>query len=64
MPNVVIDGPILNNIEIKRILVKEVTDALEKAYNINRKAFTVVIRENSPESVGVAGSLLIDRRQQ
>ena len=64
MPNVVIDGPILNNIEIKRILVKEVTDALEKAYKINRKAFTVVIRENSPESVGVAGSLLIDRRQQ
>jgi len=63
MPNVVIDGPKIEEIEVKRTLVKEITDALEKAYKIPRFAYTVLIRENKPENVGVAGTLLIDRRK-
>lgn len=61
MPNVIIDGPQIENLEIKRQLVKDITDALEKAYKIPRNAYVVVIKENSPENVGVGGTLLIDR---
>jgi len=63
MPNVVIDGPKIEDLEVKRTLVKEITDALEKAYKIPRFAYSIVIRENSPENVGVAGILLIDRKE-
>jgi 4-oxalocrotonate tautomerase len=61
MPNVTIEGPKIEEVEIKRELVKEVTDALEKAYKIPREAYVVVIKENSPENVGVGGKLIIDR---
>jgi 4-oxalocrotonate tautomerase len=62
MPNVTIDGPKIEDVEVKRVLVKEVTDALEKAYKLRREAFVVVIKENLPENVGVGGKLIIDRK--
>ncbi|MEA2033527.1 MAG: tautomerase family protein [Euryarchaeota archaeon] len=46
---------------MKRVLVKEITDALEKAYKIPREAYVVLIKENSPENVGVGGKLIIDK---
>ncbi|MBK5189988.1 MAG: tautomerase family protein [Methanosarcinales archaeon] len=61
MPSVTIEGPKIEEVEIKRELVKEITDALEKAYKIPREAYVVVIKENSPENVGVGGKLIIDR---
>jgi len=61
MPNVTIDGPKIEDVEIKRVLVKEITDALEKAYKIPREAYVVVIKENLPENVGVGGKLILDR---
>ena len=61
MPNVTIDGPKIEDVEIKRTLVKEITDALEKAYTIPREAYVVVIKENAPENVGVGGKLIVDR---
>ena len=60
MPNVMIDGPEID-VEIKRILVKKITDALEKAYKLPRDVYVVLIRENKPENVGVGGSLILDR---
>ncbi len=41
MPNVVIDGPKINDLEVKRQLIKEITDALEKAYKIPRNAYII-----------------------
>ena len=64
MPNVVIDGPKIEDLEVKRQLVKDITDALEKAYKISRDAYVVVIKENSPENVGVGGTLIIDRMRK
>ena len=61
MPNVTIDGPKIKDLNIKRRLIKEITDALEKAYKIPRNAYNIVIRENPPENVGVGGVLLADR---
>ena len=61
MPNVTIDGPGIEDVEVKRTLVKDITDALEKAYKMPREVFVVVIKENPPENVGVGGKLVIDR---
>lgn len=63
MPTVTIDGPRIDDVEIKRTLVKDITDALEKAYRIPREAYVVVIKENPPENVGVGGGLIIDRHE-
>ncbi len=62
MPNVVIDGPPIKELEVKRVLVKEITESLEKAYKIPRSAYVIVIKENLPENVGVGGELIIDKR--
>ncbi|MFX1478751.1 MAG: 4-oxalocrotonate tautomerase DmpI [Promethearchaeota archaeon] len=63
MPTAVIDGPPIGDLDIKRVLVKEITDALEKAYKLPRNVFSVVIKENTPENVGVGGELIVDRRR-
>jgi len=61
MPIVVINGPKIDDIEIKRELVKDITDALEKAYKLQREAYTVLIKENPPENVGSGGILIVDK---
>lgn len=64
MPNAIIDGPPIEDLNVKRAMVKEITDAMEKAYKIPRNAYVVVIKENSPENVGVGGELVIDREKK
>ena len=61
MPNIIIDGPKIEEIDVKRTLIKEITDAVEKAYKLPRQAFVVTIKENLPENVGVGGELIIDK---
>ncbi len=61
MPSATIDGPEIEDVHTKRVLVKEMTDALEKAYRLPREAYHVIIRENSPENVGVGGILVLDK---
>jgi len=64
MPSVIIEGPNIDDIEVKRLLVKEVTDALEKAYKLPREVYVVLIKENPPENVGVGGKLILDRKKK
>jgi len=64
MPNAYIDGPKIGDIETKRSLVKEVTDAMEKAYKFPRQAYVVTITENPSENVGVGGELIADRHEK
>ncbi|MFW9899337.1 MAG: 4-oxalocrotonate tautomerase DmpI [Candidatus Thorarchaeota archaeon] len=61
MPNATIEGPPITDVDIKRLLVKEITDALEKAYKLPREVYTIVIKENVPQNVGVGGKLILDR---
>ena len=61
MPSATIEGPPIEDVEIKRVLVKEITDALEKAYKLPREIYVVLIKENLPENVGVGGTLILDR---
>lgn len=62
MPNITIEGPFIKEIETKRVLVQELTDAAVKAYGLPKEAMVVTIKENAPENVGVAGKLVIDRK--
>lgn len=64
MPNAEIAGPKIESLETKRALVKEVTDAMEKAYKFPRQAYVVTITENPPENVGVGGVLIADRQKK
>ena len=61
MPIATIEGRKIEDVNVKRALVKEVTDALEKAYELPREAYVVLIKENAPDNLAVAGDLLIDR---
>ena len=64
IPNATIEGPPIDDIEVKRQLVREITNALEKAYKLPRDVYTILIKENLSENVGVGGELLIDRRKK
>ena len=61
MPHIIIDGPKLNKSQ-KAELVKAFTEIASKVTQIRAEAFTVTIRENEPENVGVGGQLLSERR--
>ena len=63
MPSATIEGPKIEDIEIKRVLVKEITDALEKAYKLPRRVYVVLIKENPPENVGSGGQLILDKKK-
>jgi len=63
MPIAQINGPKIEDVEVKRILVKEITDALEKAYKLRRETYTVLIHENQPENVGSGGILIVDKHK-
>ena len=63
MPSVKIEGPKIEDVEIKRVLVKEITDALEKAYKLPRQVYVVLIKENPPENVGSGGHLILDKKK-
>lgn len=62
MPEATINGPIIKERQIKRTLVKEITDALEKAYGIPRSSYVVTIVENHPENTSIGGILVADKK--
>lgn len=63
MPNVTIDGSKIEDVNVKRVLVEEITDAMEKAYKFPRQAYVVQINEHKGENVGVGGKLIIDMQK-
>ncbi|AEW93257.1 MULTISPECIES: 4-oxalocrotonate tautomerase DmpI [Streptomycetaceae] len=60
MPNVTIQqGP--RTVELKRDLVRRITDAFVDAYQIPAETVYVWFQETPAESWGVAGKLVADR---
>lgn len=64
MPTIRIDGPPVTDLDVKRQLVKELSEAAAKAYGLPVNIIHVLIRENQPENVGTGGQLLLDRRKE
>jgi 4-oxalocrotonate tautomerase len=62
MPSITVEGPVIKDIEVKRTLIKELTEAALKAYKLPPQAIVAVIKENLPENVGVGGQLICDRK--
>ena len=63
MPTITAEGPPIKELDRKRTLVQEMTDAATKAYGLPKDVIVVVIKENPPENVAVGGKLIVDRRQ-
>ena len=62
MPTIFFYGPKLEK-EKKKELIKSFTESASKATGINQSAFVVYLRESAPDSVGVGGELLEDRKK-
>ena len=61
MPIITFEGPVIDNIETKRVLAKKLTDAVAETFeHIPRDAIIVLIKENSPTNTGKGGTLLAD----
>ena len=60
MPIITLDGPPLR-LEKKRALVTELTTLAARAYELPEATIIVMIRENTPDQVGVGGTLIADR---
>ncbi len=63
MPTIYLDGPPVTDLDRKRRVVKEITEVASRYYNIPEAAMVVIIKENPPENVGLAGELLADRQR-
>ena len=61
MPTITAEGPPIKELDKKRRLVQEVTEAATKCYGLPKEVIVVIIKENPPENVGVSGQLLVDR---
>ena len=60
MPNITIEGPPIQNLDVKRKLVKGLTEVAVEAYGLPAQKIRVVIKENLPENVARGGELLLD----
>ena len=63
MPNIYIEGPPIKDLDKKRKLVAEITDAAAEAFGLPKETIIVTIRENLPENVAIGGRLIIDRNR-
>jgi len=63
MPNITIEGPPIKDLDVKRRLVKGLTEVAVEAYGLSAEKIRVVIKENPPENVGRGGQLLSDIRE-
>lgn len=60
MPNISIEGPPIQDLDVKRKLVKGLTEVAVEAYGLPAQKIRVVIKENLPENVARGGELLVD----
>lgn len=63
MPTITIEGPPIKDLDVKRRLAKELSEAAVNAYHLPIEKIQVLIRENSPENVGTGGVLLYDKKR-
>ncbi len=62
MPVITIEGPPISDIDTRRKMVADLTSAAANAYQIPNEKIIVLIRENNPDQVAVAGELISDRK--
>jgi 4-oxalocrotonate tautomerase len=60
MPTIIVEADEGRTIEQKRGLVKDITDAVCKNYNVDPKSVTILLHEQKKENRGKAGKLVSD----
>lgn len=60
MPIITIEAPPIE-VEKKRALCCEITDAMERAYGLPRSSFIIIMHDTKRENVASGGTLLCDR---
>jgi len=60
MPRITVEADEGRTIEQKRGLVRDITEAVTKNFNVSPEAVSIVIRETSKENRAKAGKLIID----
>jgi len=60
VPNIIFEGGKMD-LDKKKELVEKFTEIASRITGIQKEAFTIVIKENSPENVGVGGVLLSEK---
>ncbi len=64
MPLVTVEGPVIKDLDKKRVMVKKITEAAAKAFSFSKDDIVVIIKENLPENVGVGGELVSDLKKK
>ena len=64
MPLITVEGPKIDDLDRKRQMVKLLADAASEVYGMDKENIVVLIRENSPENVGIGGKLVADRQAE
>ena len=62
MPTIEVAGPSIADMDVRRALVRELTEAAAKAYAMPREKIIVMLREVKPDQVAVGGELISDRK--
>jgi len=60
MPTIIVEADEGRNIEQKRGLVKDITEAVCKNFHVQPQSVTILIHEQKKENRGKAGKLAID----
>ncbi len=62
MPIITVDGPKIDDLEVKRKLVKEFTGTAAEAFNLPKATILVVLHEVGPDCVSTGGDLVCDQQ--
>jgi 4-oxalocrotonate tautomerase len=61
MPILIVEADAGRTVEQKRGLVRDVTAAVCKNFNVEPQSVTIIIHEQKKENRGKAGTLILDR---
>ena len=61
MPIITVEGPPINDINKRRKLVADLTTSAIAVYDMPKEKIIILLRENQPDQVAVAGELISDK---
>jgi 4-oxalocrotonate tautomerase len=60
MPVITVEGPKIPDLDKKRQLVRQFTEAASEAFGLRKEAIVVILHETSPDCVASGGELICD----
>lgn len=64
MPIITVEGPNIDDIDDKRKLVKQLTNAALAVFDVPDSSVVVLLKQNLNENVACAGELICDRLER